>query len=246
MKFSDLFDYYNRKRTITIISCITLLIIISIICLLFFNKSGNDEEPILNNTPSPYVNDYIPIDSNNQIEQSDVVSSSKAKIIDVKDLSTKFLIDVQIGVGEFISETTIEADINTVFFDLDSKNIISPNVLKEGDNIVLYSSGNTNLGSLKAHFVGVGEDTSYNYDVLKSTQGTKLDGFNCELENSIDILNISSNTKITNGYLGNSEIPSMSVVKKGSKLLYKYNPDFEITYEGNIYDCIEVIVFEAD
>lgn len=245
MKLSDLFDYYNRKRTITVLVCIVVVIVIIILSAILFNNNNSEEKPIVENTSSPYVDNFIPYENNESIDQSNIVSSSRAKIIDVKDLSTKFLINVQVGLGDYISETTIEADINTVFFDLDSKNIISPNNLKEGDDIILYSSGNTSLGSLKAHFVGVGEDTSYTYDVLKSVKGAKIEGYTCELENSIDILNISNNTSIINGYLSGSEIPSMSVVKKGSRLLYRYNPEFKITADGNIYDCIEVIVFEA-
>lgn len=232
----------HTKRNIIIAICVVVIIAV-VVCIITVNKGKKTEEPIVDNTPTNEDSNFIPFENNTVLEQTDVVSVSKATIIEVSDLSTMCMLKVSIGVGELASEVMVEADIDTTFFDLNSKGTISPNMLKEGDKIILYSSGNSNLGNIKAHFVGVGDDTSYSYGVLKSVKGTQADGFECELEDVIDTLRVNQDTKIISGYLNSSSIPSMSVVKEGSKLLYKYVPEFEITAKGNVYTCTEIIVF---
>lgn len=236
----------NDDRRKWVIFGIVVVLIFVVVGALFFLFNDTEEKPLVEDvkveTPS---SESRPIDKQEVVEQTDVVSLSKVKVISVSDLSTVFIIKVQMGLGDNVKEVSVNADINTVFYNINRKEVISPNELKTGDTIMLYSSGNSTTGLLNAHLICVGEDTGFRYDVLKSIEGSKESGYICTLYNTEDTLKVDKNTKVVSGYI-NIDIPTMNAVSKGSKVLYKYNPDFEITSTGNVYTCTEIVVFAME
>lgn len=238
--------YFNNDRKKLIIFGIIAVCIILIICVLFFLSNNTEDKPLVDDVKVESPNSETkPIEQKEEIKQVEVVGLSKVKVISVSDLSTVFVIKVQSGLGENVKEVSVNADINTIFYNLNTKETMSPNELKEGDSIMLYSSGNSTTGLLKAHLICLGDDTTFRYGVIESIEGSKETGFICKLSNTEDTLKVENSTSIVGGYL-NTSIPSMGVVSKGSKILYKYNPEFEITSTGNIYNCTEVVVFAME
>ena len=236
----------NDDRRKWIIFGVVVVLILLIVGALFFLFNDTEEKPLVEDVTVETPNsESKPIEKQDVVEQTDVVGLSKVKVISVSDLSTLFVIKVQMGLGENVKEVSVNADINTVFYNINRKEVMSPNELRTGDTIMLYSSGNSTTGLLKAHLICVGEDTGYRYDVLKSVDGSKESGYICSLYNTEDTLKIDKNTKVVSGYI-NIDIPTMNAVSKGSKILYKYSPDFEITPTGNVYTCTEVVVFAME
>ena len=236
----------DNKKKIYVGMGIIILLLIGVIVLMFLNSPEKVTEPLVE-TPTIEEPNTTPVveDEEPEVEQKDAVSLYKVKVLSVSDLSTKYLFNVQIGLSGTLSETTVEANTSTVFLDLKTLKTVSPSEIKEGTTMLLYGSGSYNSGLMKAQMICLGDDTSYTYGMVRDKEGSPELGYTFTLYNTMDKVKMNKDTVIRSGYLGTS-IPSPSIIQNNSKLLYKYDPTFEITSSGNVYTCTEVIVIATE
>ena len=237
----DLKYFISEKKGLIIVLSVILLIAICG-CLYFIFRTPK-EEPVIENNESVVVEE--PIEDNTEdieeISQDSVVSVLKAYVTNIRDLSVRIEYDVKIGMGDAAVDSVVTANTNTVFYDLNKKQLISTADITVGSNIVVYGIGNYTVGNLKANVIALGEDTSYNYSEVYKIQINDDGSYLWFLNNTSDKLLVSKDCDIVDAYTGNN-ILNLSGIQSNSKVLYKYAPDFTITDMCNIYNCEEVIV----
>lgn len=232
-------DFKDKKVYIPII--ILVLMIILILCFVFLKKP--EEAPIVDsvkNTPEITVEDEPLIEDIEEVPQDTTVSIFKAYINHIRDLSVRIEYDIKVGVGDSAVDSVVVANGNTVFYNLDTQKIVVPNNIVEGSNVVLYATGNYNAGNLIANVICLGEDTSYRYGELNNIENQE-NYYLWNINNTSDRLYVNSDCKVIDGYTG-SEILNKGIIEPNSKILYKYEPEYDITDKGNIYHCNEVII----
>lgn len=233
-------DFKDKKVYISIIIMLVLMIIL-ILCFVFLKKP--EEAPIVDsvkNTPEITVEDEPLIEDIEEVPQDTTVSIFKAYINHIRDLSVRIEYDIKVGVGDSAVDSVVVANGNTVFYNLETQKIVVPNNIVEGSNVVLYATGNYNAGNLIANAICLGEDASYRYGELNNIENQE-NYYLWNINNTSDRLYVNSDCKVIDGYTG-SEILNKGIIEPNSKILYKYEPEYDITDKGNIYHCNEVII----
>lgn len=237
----------KREKGIIIFAIFFVVAILLFILIMTF--SNKDDNILVEPTATPPI-----VESSNVVSappeetivpQSNVVSLYKAKVKQIIDYSTT--IEYVLGVGiDNSNEIHIVANSNTSFIDLKSKSIVTPKTVSEGSDIVVYVNGNVIANDLTAIAILIGDDTSYSYAKIVSIEDYNNEGYLWEIENTTDRLYVGKeNCNVIDAYTG-AEILNMGLVKENNKVLYISNPDFEISENGNIYYCNEVIVIKDE
>lgn len=241
MDFNNKFNERElNKKNILIILGIILLLGVLVFSYFYFQKPEEVVEP---NIETPNIIEEVIEEDEELVEvpQEDTFWVLKANVFAIRDLSTKIEYDIKVGVNENMIDSRAVANSKTSFIDLNKKVLINPSSILVGSEVVIYGVGNYNVGNLTASLVALGSDTSYRYGELKGIIGDLEQGYEYTLSNIPDKLKISTDCKIYDSASG-YEVTSMDLIKVGDRVLFKYDPNFDIMPYGNLYTCTEVIV----
>ena len=246
MDLNDLIDNSSgsgKKKMLMIILICSVLVIFTVICLTFFmGKPEEVSDPIVEVDPMAEIPKET-IEPEKEVKQEEVVTLLKARVVGVTDLSTIFRYEVSVGNGDNVTLTTVEANTQTEFINLETKKSMLPSEIVDGDTIILYSTGNYNVGDLSAKLIGVGDDTSYRFATIVDIESDEERNYTYSLSNTTDKLYVPKGCSVYSFHSGD-QIRDMVLLHEGNNILYKYLPEFEITENGNIYTCYDMIAFD--
>lgn len=232
----------NRLSTkkIVIISLALILIFLIIGICIYLNNRTIVEEPIIEDTPPTIIVDSDPlIIEPDAVEQSKTVGKLIAYVKNIRDLSTRIEYDIEVGLGENTTSSIVKATGNTAFFDFSTKSVAFSSDVKVGSSLVIYSTGNYNVGDLSAKAICLGTETSYNYGEIVSINSQSDGSYIWTIEGMDDKLLVDSNCILYDAYTKGTAI-NMGEIEKKDKLLYK--GDLVTTDIGNVYRCDEIII----
>lgn len=233
----------KTKRLIIVFVASILIILFCIVGYFLSDKPNTSIVENNNNSIAPVeetiIDDSDSSDDISEVEQDVVLSQMSGIILSVSDLSTRYEFGVLVGSGGNETESKLIADMNTVFYDFVNNQITTVDKLSIGSKIVFYATGNYSKDSMKASLICVGDNTKYSYSVVTNRESYK-DGYLLSLENTEDKLYLTTDCVMING-LTQGDIYNTELILSGDKLLYKYDSDFEITNNGNIYTVTELI-----
>lgn len=237
------------KREKGIIIFAFLFVVAILLFILIMTFSNKDDNILVEPTPTPPV-----VESSNVVSappeetiipQSNVVSLYRAKVKKIIDYSTTLEYILSVGLDNS-NEIHIIANSKTSFIDLKSKSVVTPKAVSEGSDIVVYVNGNVIANDLTAIAILIGDDTSYSYAKIVSIEDYNNEGYLWEIENTTDRLYVGKeDCNVIDAYTG-TDILNMGLIKENNKVLYISNSDFEISEDGNIYYCSEVIVIKDE
>ncbi len=230
----------SKLKYYVIIGVVIFILIIAIVLYMCLSKVDKTEPEIEDIPIDDFIEEEVVVEEK-EVKQEETVNLLKAFITDKRNLSYKYIYEILIGSGESQSKSLVTADKNTVFLDLNTKTTINPSNIGIGETIILYATGKYTASNLMASVICKGSDTSYRYAIIDKWNGESLKDCEFILTNSKDKLIVNSDTNIINGLSGGSVV-GLAEISYNTKILYKYNPNFEITNEGNIYTCSEIIL----
>ena len=245
MDLRDKFSYLNTRQKVLFITAFVLVLIFIILLVIYIVKPKQSVEVIEEPTPVEIIIDEEPEPVEEPIvsvDQEKVSNMIVGTVTKITDLGSKAYLTILLSSASDVEEVNIIADIDTEFFDIESQLKFDFSELIEGDKVVVYASGNYRISTVNADVILKGDSTEYSYGRLKSiVQGS--DGLQSWiLYDTNDKLRVlPKEVHMIDGYTGLVGDAS-AVLTDNSKVLYKYKPDFEISDNGNIYDCTDIII----
>lgn len=231
----------TKKKRLIIVAVVSVLVIL--FCIVGYFLTDNEEMPIVENEDNniPAIEEVIidDIEDIPEVEQDVVLGQMSGVVISVGDLSTRYEYRVIVGSGTNETESSLIADINTVYYDFSSDMVTTADKVTIGSKIVFYATGSYNKENMTASLICIGDDTGYSYSVVTNREAYR-DGYLLSLENTVDKIYLTTDCIMMNG-LTKGEIYNTELILPGDKLLYKYDPNFEITDSGNIYTVTELV-----
>ena len=260
MTLKDRFEYLKdkfmfletRQKIIYTVAFVAVLgFIITLIA--FVVKSNTSKEVVKPNEPNNVIVGD-PIEENKPNEDSNAVDPSVEEIDytvsrilggtveEYSDIGTRILITLAVSKENTTERAKIMARVSTDFLDGNTKVAMLPSELQIGDKVVIYVDGDYTKGSVNAQVILLGDNRDYSYGVLRNIVAYNDGRYIWNLDNIEDSLYVNPDVcKIIDAYTG-QDLVSMNILTPKATLLYKYEPEFDITENGNIYHCNEIIV----
>ena len=235
------FLYETGYKKIIIIG---LVILVALVVGIFIYMNNQEvEEPVVEAPPTNIVLDYEPIVIEPEVvEQKNSVSKVIAYVTAVRDIGNYVDYDLEVGLGENTTSSTVRASGGTVFYSMDEKRMLLPSEVKVGNSVIVHALGSYKIGNLNAKAICVGTDTGYTFAKVLAINSNPDGSYTWKIEGMDNLLVVDSNCVLYDAY-AETTFKNMGKMQIGHKILYKGDV---ITEPNSEYvKCTEVVTLGA-
>ena len=235
------FLYELGYKKIIIIGLVILICLVGGIFI--YMNSQEVEEPVVEKEPTNIVIDYEPIVIEPEVvEQKESVSKVLAYVTAVRDIGNYVDYDIEVGLGEETTPSTVRATSGTVFYSMDEKRMLLPSEVKVGNSVIVHAIGSYKMGNLKAKAICVGTDADYTFAKVLAVNSNSDGSYTWKIEGMDNLLLVDSDCVLYDAY-AETNFKNMGKMQIGHKILYKGDV---ITEPNNEYiKCTEIVTLGA-